>query len=278
MVAKRYDGDIPTINVTLRGMMLYILIFPLLVATFFSLASGDVKKFVFNLVAYVIYFVGIKVAKKGFEEEKKYNSSKLALAPKKKYKMMAAFILGGGTFLASMFCVENSLISSIMLSVATGVGFIFYYGLDPSDDKVDTTLSKVVQDAIEVIDEVKIKLNELEKINYSFYNKDIQESFNIIIDEVRDLVEKVEDDPKVLSKVRKFFKVYLTRVVDISSEFSKYKNVDKVNKDIEERFVWLLKELKDTIIEQKKLLEKKDLTGLDIQIEALTKQLKNEGV
>jgi len=278
MIAKRYDGEVPSINVNLRGMMLYILIFPLLVATFFSLASGDVKKFVFNLSAYVIYFIGIKVAKKGFEEEKKYNSSKLALAPKKKYKMMAALILGGGTFLASMFCVENSLISSVMLAVATSVGFIFYYGLDPSDDKVDTTLSKVVQDAIEVIDEVKLKLNELEKINYSFYNKEIKESFNIIIQELKELVKKVEDDPKILSKVRKFFKVYLTRVVEISSEFSKYKKEGKTDKEIEERFSWLLKELKDTITEQKRLLEKKDLTGLDIQIEALTKQLKDEGV
>jgi len=275
MIAKRYDGEVPSINVNLRGMMLYILIFPLLVATFFSLASGDVKKFVFNLSAYVIYFIGIKVAKKGFEEEKKYHSSKLALAPKKKYKMMAAFILGGGSFVASMFCVENSFVTSIMLAVATSVGFIFYYGLDPSEDKVDTTLSKVVQDAMEVIEEVKNRLKELEKINYKIYNKEIQESFNIIIDEVEELVKKVEDDPKILTKVRKFFKIYLARVVEISSEFSKYKTVDQ---EIEDRFVWLLKELKDTITEQKRLLEKKDLSGLDIQIEALTKQLKDEGV
>jgi len=129
-----------------------------------------------------------------------------------------------------------------------------------------------------VIEEVKIKLNELEKINYSFYNKDIKESFNIIIKEVEDLVKQVEDDPKILSKVRKFFKVYLTRVVEISGEFSKYKKAGKTDKEIEDRFVWLLKELKDTITEQKRLLEKKDLTGLDIQIEALTKQLKDEGV
>ena len=62
MVARKYDGQIPTINVTLKGMMLYFLIFPLLVATFFSLATGDVKKFTLNLIAYVIYFFGIKIA------------------------------------------------------------------------------------------------------------------------------------------------------------------------------------------------------------------------
>jgi len=275
MIAKRYDGEIPTINVTLRGMMLYILIFPLLVATFFSLASGDVKKFIFNLIAYIIYFFGIKIAKRGFEEEKKYNSSKLSLAPKRKYKMLASIIIGSATFFSSLFCVENSLITSIVLALSSTVGFIFYYGLDPSVDKIDTTLSKVVQDAIEVIDEVKNRLNELEKINNKLYSKEIKESFNIIIDEVEELVKKVESDPKVLTKVRKFFKIYLSRVVEITGEFSKYKNIDK---NIEDRFIWLLKELKDTIIEQKNMLEKKDLIGLDIQIETLTKQLKNEGV
>jgi len=273
MIAKRYDGELPTINVTLRGMMLYFLIFPLLIATFFSLASGDVKKFVFNVVAYIVYFVGIKIAKKGFEEENKYNSSKLALAPKKKYKMMAAFILGGGTFIASMFCVNNGLLSSIMLALATLVGFIFYYGLDPSEDKIDGTLSKIAQDAIEVIDEVKDKLKELKSFRY--IDKNIQENFNTIIKEIDDIVKKVEDDPKILTKVRKFFKIYLTRLVEISGEFSKYKNVDP---KVEDRFKWLLEELKNTITEQKKLLEKKDLSGLDIQIEALTKQLKEEGV
>ena len=275
MIAKRYDGELPTINITLKGMMLYILIFPLLVATFFSLASGDVKRFVFNLSAYVIYFIGIKVAKKGFEEEKKYNSSKLSLAPKKKYKLMGAVILGLGSFVASLFCVENSFISSVMLALATSAGFIFYYGLDPSVDKVDTTLSKVVQDAIKVIEEVKTKLKELEKINYKFNNKEIKENFSTIIKDVEGLVDKVEDDPKILTKVRKFFKIYLARVVEISKEFSKYDDIDK---SVEDRFVWLLKDLKDTITEQKRLLEKKDLTGLDIQIEALSKQLKDEGV
>jgi 5-bromo-4-chloroindolyl phosphate hydrolysis protein len=277
MVARKYDGQIPTINVTLKGMMLYFLIFPLLVATFFSLATGDVKKFTLNLIAYVIYFFGIKIAKKGFEEEKKYNSSKLSLAPKRRYKMLASMIIGGATFFSSLFCVENSLITSVVLALSSAIGFIFYYGLDPSVDKVDTTLSKVIQDAIEVIDEVKKRLNELEKINSKFYSKEIKESFNIIIDEVEELVKKIEDDPKILSKVRKFFKVYLSRIVEISSEFSKYSE-NEIDKDIEKRFVWLLKELKDTIIKQKNMLKKKDLVGLDIQIEALTKQLKNEGV
>jgi len=274
MLAKRYDGK-SDVNINLKGMMLYVLIFPLLVATFFSLASGDVKKFVFNLSAYVVFFAGIKVAKKGFEEEKKYNSSKLSLAPKSKYKLKGAMIVGVGSFIASMFCVENSLVSSVMLALATTVGFVFYYGLDPSEDKVDTTLSKILEDAIEVVEDVKLKLSELEKINYKFDNKEIKESFRIIINDIEGFVKKVEDDPRILTKVRKFFKVYLARVVEISKEFSSYDDIDK---SVEDRFVSLLDELKQTVVQQKKLLEEKDLTGLDIQIEALQKQLKNEGV
>ena len=273
MLAKRYDGETPSINLKIKGLMLSFLTFPLLIAVFFALASGDVRKLVFNLVAYLIYFFGIRLAKKGFEEEKKYKESKLAFAPKKKYKMLGALTLGVGTFVASLFCVDNSLVSSIILSIATIIGFIFYYGLDPSEDKVDTTMSKSLQDAIEVINEVKQKLNELKKIKY--FDKNIQEDFTIIISEISDMVNKVEDEPNLLSKVRKFFKVYLSRVVEISSEYAKYKDIDK---DVEERYKWLLKDLKNTIVEQKKLLEKKDLEGLDIQIESLSKQLKNEGV
>ncbi len=273
--AKRYDGSKSQNSIMISGMFLYVLIFPLLLATFFSLSSGDVSKFVLNLVAYIILFSGVKVAKKGFLNEKKYNSSKLSLAPKHRYKLLGSIILGIGTFFASYFCVENSIFSTIMLSLATTVGFLFYYGLDPTKDKGDSTLSQVTKDAIEVIEEVKEKLNELEKINYTLYNKNIKDNLNIIIEEIEDLVTKVEDDPKLLSKVRKFFKVYLKRVVNITAEFAKLKDQDK---DIERNYEWMLKELKNTITEQKNLLEKKDLVGLDIQIEALSKQLKEEGV
>ncbi len=271
---KRYDGSSKS-SIMISGMFLYVLIFPLLLATFFSLIGGDVKKFIFNLIAYVILFSGVKIAKKGFLNEKKYNSSKLALAPKHRYKLLGSLILGIGSFFASYFCVGNSLLSTIMLSLSTTVGFIFYYGLDPTKDKGDGMLSGVTKDAIKVIEEVKEKLKKLEEINYTLYNENIKDNLNIIIEDIEDLVTKVEDNPQLLSKVRKFFKVYLKRVVNITNEFSK---MGKQDESIERNYEWMLKELKNTITEQKELLEKKDLVGLDIQIEALSKQLKEEGV
>ena len=271
--AKRYSGEKESIIIS--GMLLYILIFPILLATFFALVRGDVREFLLNLFAYIILFSGVKIAKKGFLNEKKYNSSKLSLAPKHRYKLLGSIVLGVGSFFTSYFCVQNSLLTSIMLSLATTVGFLFYYGLDPSKDKVNSNLPQVTKDAIEVIEEVKGKLNELEKISYNLFDKNIKESLNIIIEEIEDLVTKVENDPKILSKVRKFFKVYLKRVVFITKEFTKLKPEDK---NLQRDYQWMLEELKNTITEQKRLLEKKDLVGLEIQIEALSKQLKEEGV
>ncbi len=271
--AKRYSGQKESIMIS--GMLLYILIFPILLATFFALVRGDVREFLLNFFAYIILFSGVKIAKKGFLNEKKYNSSKLSLAPKHRYKLLGSIVLGVGSFFTSYFCVQNSLLTSIMLSLATTVGFLFYYGLDPLKDKVNSNLPQVTKDAIEVIEEVKEKLNELEKISYNLFDKNIKESLNIIIEEIEDLVTKVENDPKILSKVRKFFKVYLKRVVFITKEFANLKPEDK---NIQRDYQWMLEELKNTITEQKRLLEKKDLVGLEIQIEALSKQLKEEGV
>ena len=223
--AKRYSGEKESIMIS--GMLLYILIFPILLATFFALVRGDVREFLLNLFAYIILFSGVKIAKKGFLNEKKYNSSKLSLAPKHRYKLLGSIVLGVGSFFTSYFCVQNSLLTSIMLSLATTVGFLFYYGLDPSKDKVNSNLPQVTKDAIEVIEEVKGKLNELEKISYNLFDKNIKESLNIIIEEIEDLVTKVENDPKILSKVRKFFKVYLKRVVFITKEFANLKPEDK---------------------------------------------------
>jgi len=273
-IVKKYTPIAQT-NFQISGMLLYILIFPLLIATFFALLSLNISSFIANLTAYAIYFIGIKVAKQGFLNEKKYKSSNLTLAPKKKLKLYGALILGSGSFTASLFCIGESLISSIVLTLATVVGFILYYGLDPYIDKINGEKSKVITDAIEVINEVKQKLNELEKINYSFYHNDIKKSLIIIISDIKEIVLKIEDDPDLLQKARKLFKVYLTRVTDISKELSLEKNLDKT---IENRYLELLNELKISIVKQKELIVQKDLTGLDIQIEALQKQIKQEGV
>ncbi len=271
---KKYKGKAPN-SILWSGMFLYILIFPLLMATFFALVRGDVKKFFFNLISYSIYFIGIKLAKKGFEQEREYKEKKLTFAPKIKYKLFASIVIGSGTFTASFFCVNNSLIASIVLSIATSVGFIFYYGFDPSVDKVNGELHKILEDTIKIIDEVKRKLSKLEEIKYSVEDENIRQNINIIIEEIKVLVQKVEDNPKLLSKVRKFFKVYLSRVVEISEEYSQLINTTQEMKD---KYRWLLEDLQNTIIEQKKILETKDLIGLEVQIEALSKQLKEEGV
>ncbi len=271
---KRYKGKAPN-SILWSGMFLYILIFPLLMATFFALVRGDVKKFFFNLISYSIYFIGIKLAKKGFEQEREYKEKKLTFAPKIKYKFLASIVIGVGTFTASFFCVNNSLIASIVLSIATSVGFIFYYGFDPSVDKVNGELHKILEDTIKIIDEVKRKLSKLEEIKYSVEDENIRQNINIIIEEIKVLVQKVEDNPKLLSKVRKFFKVYLSRVVEISEEYSQLINTTQ---EVKDKYRWLLEDLQNTIIEQKKILETKDLIGLEVQIEALSKQLKEEGV
>ena len=274
-LVKKYDGTISKADFQISGMLLYILIFPLLIATFFALISLNIGSFIANLTAYIIYFIGIKVAKQGFLNEKKYKASNLTLAPKTKLKLYGALILGLGSFIASLFCIGESLFSSILLSLATVVGFILYYGLDPFVDKIDGEKSYVITDAIEVINEVKQKLNELEKINYSFYNNDIKKSLIIIISDIKDIVSKIEDDPDLLQKARKLFKVYLTRVTDITKELSLEQNLDEA---IENRYLGLLNELKVSIVHQKELIVENDLTALDIQIEALQKQIKQEGV
>lgn len=273
-LVKKYDG-ISKSSFQISGMLLYILIFPLLIATFFALIALNIGSFIANLTAYAVYFLGIKVAKQGFVNERKYKESNLTLAPKTPLKLYGAVILGAGSFVASLFCIGESLLSSIILSMATIVGFILYYGSDPRLDKIDGEKSKVITDAIEVIDEVKQRLNELEKINYSFYNNDIKKSLIIIISDIKEIVSKIENDPKLLQKARKLFKVYLTRVTNISKELSLEEDIDE---SIENRYLGLLEELKSSIVKQKELIVKNDLTGLDIQIEALQKQIKQEGV
>ena len=77
---------------------------------------------------------------------------------------------------------------------------------------------------------------------------------------------------------KKFFKIYLARTESITDEFIVNLQSDNIDAKMTANYNTLLKSVQDTIKEQKDKLNDDDILRLDVQIEALTKQLNHEGV
>ena len=279
-LAKRYD---PTIDgkkpFFIKGILLYILALPLILSLFFALVSGKSAAILTLAIATVLYLLGATVARKGFLAEREYNKSILAKAPKHKYKTVSAIILAFATFYTSLFATQNSLILSIILALFFLIGFYLYYGFDPLEDKVgELGIGVTAEEVIEITGRAKKSVDHLKKIRQRVKDPEVEAMIDSVVRETEDVIGAIEKDPNDLSKARKFFNVYLYRTEQISKEYLKNLENDNIDETLRNNFKELLQSVTKTIHEQKARLDEDDITRLDIQIEALNKQLKNEGV
>ena len=279
-LAKRYD---PTIDgkkpFFIKGILLYILALPLILSLFFALVSGKSAAILTLAIATVLYLLGATVARKGFLAEREYNKNILAKAPKHKYKTVSAIILAFATFYTSLFATQNSLILSIILALFFLIGFYLYYGFDPLEDKVgELGIGVTAEEVIEITGRAKKSVDHLKKIRQRVKDPEVEAMIDSVVRETEDVIGAIEKDPNDLSKARKFFNVYLYRTEQISKEYLKNLENDNIDETLRNNFKELLQSVTKTIHEQKARLDEDDITRLDIQIEALNRQLKNEGV
>ncbi len=278
--AKRYnpeeDGSKPFF---IKGVMLYILALPLIIALFFALLKGTSGSILTLGIATVLYLLGATIARRGFLIERSYNKSLLAKAPKQKYKTISAIVLAFATFYTSFFTTNNGLILSIVLGIVLMIGFYLYYGFDPVKDKVgELGIGVTAEEVIEITNRAKKSVEKLKKVRQRIKDPEVQNMIDSVTKETEDVIEAIEKDPNDLSRARKFFNVYLHRTEQISQEYLKNLEHDNIDETLKENFKGLLTSVTQTIAEQKVRLNEDDITRLDIQIEALNKQLKSEGV
>ncbi len=275
--AKRYNPQKKSFR--LKGILLYLLPLPILLAIIISFFSTNGISVIKYSIAYALFLLSASIAKKGFDFERVYENSPLAKAPRLPYKTLSAVILSVATFYTSYFCVDNSLIFSIVTALSALFGFYLFYGFDPREDKVGNLRVGIrAEDVIAITGQAKEKIAALETIRGDLRDQKTREDLSQIIEKTKEIIHDIEEDPNDLSKARKFFNIYLDRVHDISQEFVKNLKKGTITKDLQSNYEHLLDSMKKTIIEQKEKLNDDDILSLDIQIEALAKQLNQEGV
>lgn len=264
---------------TLKGLLLYILPFPILLSAIFAFLDGDVRAIMTNSLSFALFLLTASIARKGFLFEKEYHKSALIKAPKLPYKTVAAVLLAIATLYTSLFCTDNSFALSITLSLSALLGFYLYYGFDPREDKVgELKVGVRAEEVIEITQDAKARIQKLKKHKQELQNFESKEHLQTIIMETEEIISSIENNPNDLSRARKFFKVYLDRTEKITEEFVHNLANNNIDDKMTDNYNTLLKSVQETIKEQKEKLNDDDILRLDVQIEALTKQLNHEGV
>jgi 5-bromo-4-chloroindolyl phosphate hydrolysis protein len=256
-----------------QAKILYFFLLVLFVSTAFSLFQAKYFTFLLKIGAFVMLLVSIKLLDKGLENEAQYNKEKIAFAPKVKYKLLGALLLGVDIFFINLFINHSNIIISIFLALLGIVGTLLYYGLDPKEDKIPQQAGVDMKKMLQELQEAQKKLNTLKEKKEAIKDTQLEEALDKAIKKAQHILETIKSDPKDIRVARKFILIYLDGIKDV---IEKYHSIDKEHLDdsFRVRLIELLELASSKFDKELDRLKSNEVFDLDVQIDALKKQLK----
>lgn len=286
--AKRYVPAAATsataaaqqVRTSIKGLLLYILPFPLLIGAIIALVAGNVGGTLLLGGSFAAYMIAATIARHGFKMEAEYQRRKIARAPKTPFKTVAAMFTAATTGVLAWLGADYGVIASVVMAAATFLAFTLSYGLDPRRDKAgNISIGVTADEIIDALSAAEIRIKSIEDARRSIRNPEYGKRLDQITTQAREILSTIEDDPTRLSRARKFLKVYLDGTDKVAQGYAKSpNNKDGVSTSLDTDFNRVLDSIEQTFQEQQtKLLENNNF-DLDVQIAVLEQQLKREGV
>lgn len=277
--AKKYNPDSTNRTPPLRGFLLYLLPMPMLFLALWKMFGSNSINALGFAAGFALCMLAATLVRKGVGIEAEAKRRKIVRRSSTvPYKVIGAGVLGGGIFLSALFGADISIVSSMLLGIASVIGSIFVYGTDPSRNAPDMPAVGVTsEEVLEILNEADGKILAIEAARDRIHNVELKDRLKNITKGVREIMGIVEDDPTDLRRARKFLRTYLDgaqRVTEGYAATHKYGD----NGELENNFRNVLGTIENVIEEQKGKLLENNLTELDVQIEVLQLQLEKEGV
>lgn len=276
---KRYQSENQILNKFksgIKGTLLFLMPLPVLLAAIIHLLKGQIFSSLIAGGLFAGFMLAGSIARYSFKREYQFQQSKLAKPPSKSYKALAALILSITTALTAFLLSDYSLFSSIFIGFTTFLAFYMAYGMKPHKERNDK-LSQIdnAEEVIEALKAAEIQIKAIETARLNIHNITFNQHLKRIIEKARTIVALIEDDPKDLSRARKFLKVYLLGTVRVTESYAKTHNKDATTDALDSNFQEVLDSIEKTFDEQHKKLLENDQFDLDVKIDVLKAQLKN---
>lgn len=260
-----------------RGAWLFVLPLPLLFAALAALAKGALLPLTVTATAYGLSLGGALLARRGFAWEADHRDR--PLAPPLPYKTLAAGLLALAALVAAWLGAGHSLAVGLGFAATAWLGFYLRYGLDPRPEKpVVAAGSGVDAEAVaRALDEARRAIDAIDRARAQLGNPELTERLARISRLAGQIVEQIAARPRDLRRARKFLTVYLDGARQVSEGYARTHR-HSPSPVLEDNFRRVLVTIEDSFRDQHRRLLDNEVLDLDVQIEVLSMQLKQEGI
>lgn len=287
---NRFRGQTAS-SVDVRSLAMFVFPTPLLFAALAAVGDSAIGMVGF-LVAYAMLMFGAFLLREGQKAEAEYDARTIAKPPAFPRKICAAALAGTGVFMtmwmaappttgggfAQIAAFGGSLINAAIFGAITTAAHLATFGLDPmkakgmEDRNIDAYEMERVTDAL---GKAEAKLKSIEALAHKLHDRDIDRKVSALNATVRQMIKLVEEDPRDLSRARKYLGVYLKGAEDATRKYAN--SVDKLDDPkLRTDYLALLSDLDAGFQRGKESLLIDDRADLEVEIEVLRERLEQE--
>lgn len=253
-----------------------VLFVPAIVLVFTSLNDGPIMLAV-ALIGAVLLTFAAWFTREGQQAEAEYNARRVARKPAIPRKMIASLAIGLGVAMAA-YTGDSGLIGSVIYGgVATGL-HVAAFGIDPLKDKRMEGVDTFQQDRVaRVVDQADASLAAMKDHIARVEDRDLTARVASFDATARKMARTVEEDPRDLTRARKYLGVYLEGARDATVKF-----VDlytrKPDPSVRNDYIALLDDLQENFAARTDKMMADDRTDMDIEIKVLRDRLQRDGL
>jgi 5-bromo-4-chloroindolyl phosphate hydrolysis protein len=134
-----------------------------------------------------------------------------------------------------------------------------------------------MQPVTEALQQAEQQIFSIEQAGGRINQPELNERLTRIIALARDILTEIARDPRDFRRARKFFNTYLDGVERVVNGYAET-HTHLRNQTLEDNFRRVLVTIEEVFGQQYQRLLENDLRDLDVDIEVLENQLKNEGL
>ncbi len=274
-------GDRPAFRMTpARGWLLKLSAAAFAWPLFLALVRGSGSEAIGLVAAIFLLYVGAKSIERGSREQALNEGRALSQSPTP-WKLIGALAAGTAAVSISLGSGDDLAITLLYGALVAGA-CAFTYGLDPRADHA--TLEAAARkagvrskDVIDALEEAHRKVRGIEDAAQGLHSRELKTRLDRICQQARTILAQLEQDPKNLSRARRFLVTYLDGTRDVVTKYAAQQR-DLSETALAENFRRVLTTVEQVFTEQEEVLKQDDKLDLEVQIEVLETQLKREGV
>ena len=274
-IPSPFPGKLPSP----KGLLLFLLPLPVLVAAILALTRGHLGGVIANTVGCVLFLGGAILARRGMQNQAEYERRKIAYAPRYPLKLLGAALVAAATGITATFAAGYNPAIGICFGLGALLGFYLAYGFDPRATKraTDSYGLDATPQLLQALTSAEKTILAIEQAKKNIRNDELRSRLDNIIKLARQILKNLEENPDDLRRSRKFLNVYLEGAQQVTEGYVRT-HQQAQSQQLEANFRNVLTTIEDVFKEQQRKLLENDVLDLDIKIEVLSEQLKREGV